>query len=221
MITTYIHGYNISYTRLNSILSFRIIWAAARQNQQNDLCAQQRLRSAWVDLRSAWASAQSDQSLRCLHEQALGLQFKAHSEGSDQTGLMPRLIRVFAGRTSQIVGFAHIISVSIKEQQSHQAVVAEQVLPDPVDFPEAEVVDFQAAEVEVAPEAEVAVFLVDFQAAEVEVAPEAEVAVFLGAEVGVSQDPEVEAVVLLLTLWPVSHLAWYTRMDAFFAHAQV
>ena len=33
-------------------------WAAARQNQQNDLCAQRRPRSAW-------ASARSDQSLRC------------------------------------------------------------------------------------------------------------------------------------------------------------
>ena len=41
------------------------IWAAAWQNQQNDLCAQR-----W--LRSAWASAQSDQSLRCLHEEILG-----------------------------------------------------------------------------------------------------------------------------------------------------
>ena len=39
------------------------IGATARQNQQND-CAQQRLRSAW-------ASAQSDQSLRCPHEEAL------------------------------------------------------------------------------------------------------------------------------------------------------
>ena len=33
------------------------IWAAARQNQQNNMCAQWRLRSAW-------ASAQSDQSVR-------------------------------------------------------------------------------------------------------------------------------------------------------------
>ena len=40
-------------------------WARAWQNQQNDLCAQWRLRSAW-------ASAQSDQSLRCLHEECLG-----------------------------------------------------------------------------------------------------------------------------------------------------
>ena len=41
------------------------IWAAAWQNQQNDLCTQQRLRSAWV-------SAQSDPSLRCPHEETLG-----------------------------------------------------------------------------------------------------------------------------------------------------
>ena len=34
-----------------------IKWAASWQNQQNDLCAQRRLRSAWV-------SAQSDQSFR-------------------------------------------------------------------------------------------------------------------------------------------------------------
>ena len=47
------------------------------------LCAQQRLRSAW-------ASAQSDQSLQ---------NSQAHSEDSDQTGRMPRLIWVFAGHT--------------------------------------------------------------------------------------------------------------------------
>ena len=41
------------------------IWTAARQNQQNDMCAQRRLRSAW-------ASAQSDQSLLCAHEESLG-----------------------------------------------------------------------------------------------------------------------------------------------------
>ena len=41
------------------------IWARAWQNQQNTVCAQRRLRSAW-------ASAQSDQSLRCPHEGSLG-----------------------------------------------------------------------------------------------------------------------------------------------------
>ena len=40
-------------------------WATACQNQQNDLCAQRRLRSAW-------ASAQSDQSQRCPPEAKLG-----------------------------------------------------------------------------------------------------------------------------------------------------
>ena len=41
------------------------IWACAWQNQQNDLCSQQRLRSAR-------ASTQSDQSLRCPLEGTLG-----------------------------------------------------------------------------------------------------------------------------------------------------
>ena len=42
----------------------REIWAASWQNQQNGMCAQRRLRSAW-------ASAQSDQSLCCQHEESL------------------------------------------------------------------------------------------------------------------------------------------------------
>ena len=40
-------------------------WATALQNQPNDLCAQRRLRSAW-------ASAQFDQSQRCPSEANLG-----------------------------------------------------------------------------------------------------------------------------------------------------
>ena len=40
-------------------------WAVSWQNQQNIRCAQRRLRSVW-------ASAQSDQSLRCPHEETLG-----------------------------------------------------------------------------------------------------------------------------------------------------
>ena len=52
--------------------------ATARQNHQNDLCAQQ-------IFRSAWASSQS--------------------EDSDQTGQMPRLIWVFAGCIGHFVGF--------------------------------------------------------------------------------------------------------------------
>ena len=46
---------------------YSTIWATSWQNQQNDMCAQRRLRSAW-------ASAQTDQSLHCPHEEALGSQ---------------------------------------------------------------------------------------------------------------------------------------------------
>ena len=62
------------------------IWATAWQNQQNGLCAQRRLRSAW-------AYAQSDQSSLCAQWVAKDPRFlHADSEDSDQTGQMPRLI---------------------------------------------------------------------------------------------------------------------------------
>ena len=64
---------------------------AAWQNQQNDLCAQRRLRSAW-------ASAQSDQSLCCPHEETLGPQLPiGRTAKTDQTGQMPRRIWVLVG----------------------------------------------------------------------------------------------------------------------------
>ena len=61
------------------------------------VCAQRRLRLTW-------ASAQSDQSLRSLSAwRKLGslhvATHWAHSEDSDQTGRMPRLIWIFAGHT--------------------------------------------------------------------------------------------------------------------------
>ena len=57
------------------------------------LCAQRRLRSAW-------ASAQSDQSSLSEWRKVGPLATHwTHSEGSDQTGRMHRLIWVFAGRT--------------------------------------------------------------------------------------------------------------------------
>ena len=60
-------------------------WDVAQQNQQNDLCAQWRLRSTW-------ASAQSDQSLCCPHEETLGPWLSLESSAKiDQTGEMPRL----------------------------------------------------------------------------------------------------------------------------------
>ena len=62
------------------------------------LCAQQRLRSAW-------ASTRSDQSLPCaLIWLAKDPRFlHADSEDSDQTGRMPRLVWVFAGRTATLL----------------------------------------------------------------------------------------------------------------------
>ena len=64
------------------------------QNQQKDMCAQRRLRSAW-------ASAQSDQSHSlCAQWAAKDPSFlDADSECSNQTGRMPRLICEFSGRT--------------------------------------------------------------------------------------------------------------------------
>ena len=70
------------------------IWATSCQNQQNDLCTQQRLRSAW-------ASAQSDHSSLCAQWVAKDPSFlHADIEDSDHTGWMPKLIWVFAGHTS-------------------------------------------------------------------------------------------------------------------------
>ena len=64
-------------------------WAASWQNQQNDMCAQQRLRSAW-------ASTQTDQSLLCAQWVAKDPMFlHADSEDSDQTGRMPIFLKNF------------------------------------------------------------------------------------------------------------------------------
>ena len=74
------------------------IWATTWQNQQNKCVPSED--------RSAWASAQSDQSLLCAQWVAKDPSFlHADSEDSDQTGRMPRLIWVFAGRTCHFVGF--------------------------------------------------------------------------------------------------------------------
>ena len=74
-------------------------WVASRQNHQNGMFAQRRLRSAW-------ASAQSALSLRCPHEESLGPELPTERTAkTDQTGWMPRLIWVFAGRTFIFVRF--------------------------------------------------------------------------------------------------------------------
>ena len=87
----------------SSLLSYKIDKMSCLVTKPTKwLCAQRRLRSAW-------ASAQSDQSLRCSHEESLIWSLATHwadSEDSDQTGRMPRLISVFAGMLhNHIVGF--------------------------------------------------------------------------------------------------------------------
>ena len=68
------------------------------KNQQDDLCAQQRLRLAW-------ASFQSDQCLRCPSEESLGPWLPFEHTVKTLIRLMHRLIRVFVGRTGHFVGF--------------------------------------------------------------------------------------------------------------------
>ena len=79
---------------LDMTIQIHLKWATEIQNQQNDLCAQRRLRSAW-------ASTQSDQSSLSAWRSIGSLAtHKAPSEDSGQIGQMARLIWVFAGRMS-------------------------------------------------------------------------------------------------------------------------
>ena len=73
----------------------RRFWSAATlENVPFHMCAQR-------GLKTACASAQSDQSLRCEHEEILHpwLSKNAPNEDSDQTARMRRLIWIFAGRS--------------------------------------------------------------------------------------------------------------------------
>ena len=65
-----------------------MIWAAAWQNHQNDLCAQTQIR---LGIHPVWSES--------------SLSAHADSEDSDQTRRMPSLIWVFAWGTDHFVGF--------------------------------------------------------------------------------------------------------------------
>ena len=69
------------------------------------LCAQWRLRSAWASV-SAW------RKLRSLATHW------AHSEDSDQTGRMPKLIWVFAGRTVILLALSWGGSICVQSTSS-------------------------------------------------------------------------------------------------------
>ena len=82
----FVQKYMNYYKEINFCVGIHLKRAASCQNQQNDMCAQRRLRSAW-------ASAQSDQSSLYAHWVAKDPMFlSADSEVSDQTGRMARLI---------------------------------------------------------------------------------------------------------------------------------
>ena len=70
------------------------------KTNKNDMCAQRRLRSAW-------ASAHSDQSLPCPHEETLGPLLPTEHTAKTLIRLgIYRLIWVFAGRTCHFVGLS-------------------------------------------------------------------------------------------------------------------
>ena len=79
-------------------------WAAAQQNQQNDLCTQQRLRSAWAFTQSDQSSLSEWRSIGSLATQ------KAHSKDwSDWVGWMLRLICLCCAHRS-FCWFSHAVA---------------------------------------------------------------------------------------------------------------
>ena len=96
-------------------------WAAAWQNLHKDMCTQRRQNS--LGIRPVW----SESSLCGLWVAKDRRYLHADSEGSDQTGRMPRLIRVLAGRTCHFVGF---VMMRIKWLFSHHRLrVLEDLIP--------------------------------------------------------------------------------------------
>ena len=71
---------------------------ASWQNQRNGMCAQRRLGSAWESTQSEQSSLSAWRKLGSLAT------YWAHSEDSDQTGWMLRLIWIFAGHTCHKAG---------------------------------------------------------------------------------------------------------------------
>ena len=70
------------------MILYRALYSKGATAQQNDMCAQRRLRSAWVSAQSLLTTWRSLGPL-ATHW--------AHSEDSNQTKRMPRLISVLAG----------------------------------------------------------------------------------------------------------------------------
>ena len=99
------------------LIKLQFLWTAVRQSYWMSCClleADEMSRhmikpTKWLRsqrrLRSAWASAQFDQSSLCTQWVAKDQAFFMWTMKTDQTGWMPRLIWVFAGCTCHFVGF--------------------------------------------------------------------------------------------------------------------
>ena len=85
-ISSYLHSANLVSNKLNM--------SRFMTKPKKWLCAQRRLRSAW-----AYPPVWSESSLSACRKLGSLATHWAHTEDSDQTGRMPRLIWVFAGRT--------------------------------------------------------------------------------------------------------------------------
>ena len=82
-----------SMARSHCMITFNLtIWAATWQNQQNERAPSE---DSDLGIRPVW----SESSLSAWRKLGSLATHWAHSEDSDQTGRMPRLIWVFAGRT--------------------------------------------------------------------------------------------------------------------------
>ena len=100
-------------------------------NQQNGMCAQRTQIS--LGIRPVWT-----ESSLCAQWVAKDPSFlHADSEDSDQTGRMPRLIWVFAGRTCHFVGFVTIKYLSLSYYHTCTVSVAslQHEVPNQVNIP--------------------------------------------------------------------------------------
>ena len=86
-------------------VSLYMLLSQRTTNQQNGMCAKRKI--------SLGTSPVWSESLLCIHWVAKDRSWlNAEREDSDQTGRMPRLIWVFAWRTSRIIGF--VVSLLIR-----------------------------------------------------------------------------------------------------------
>ena len=91
----------------NYRLALHLIWATAWQNQQNNLSPVK------TQINLGICPVWSESSLCAWRSLGFLATQWVDSEDSDQTGWMPRLIWVYAGRTGHFVGFVELRLISL------------------------------------------------------------------------------------------------------------